>query len=103
MKAFDIFTLTSVKEGLPYTILEAGLAGLPVIASSVGGIPDIITSDTNGILVEKTNVEQITKAIQYMIDYPSERKMFGLKLQERMEKEFSLKQMLEKTINLYNQ
>ncbi|HBD25149.1 MAG: hypothetical protein A2566_02060 [Candidatus Zambryskibacteria bacterium RIFOXYD1_FULL_40_13] len=103
LKAFDIFTLTSVKEGLPYTILEAGLAGLPVIASSVGGIPDIITSDTNGILVEKTNVEQITKAIQYMIDYPSERKMFGLKLQERMEKEFSLKQMLEKTINLYNQ
>src|SRR3989344_3531371 len=41
LKAFDIFTLTSIKEGLPYTILEAGLAGLTGVASSVGGIPRI--------------------------------------------------------------
>lgn len=101
LKAFDIFTLTSIKEGLPYTILEAGSAGLPVIASSVGGIPDIIDSGTNGILVQKTNAPQITKTIEFMIDHPNERKMFGQKLQQRVEKEFSLKQMLEKTLEVY--
>ncbi|MCX6702063.1 MAG: glycosyltransferase [Candidatus Zambryskibacteria bacterium] len=101
LKAFDIFTLTSIKEGLPYTILESGLAGLPVIASSIGGIPDIIDNNINGILVEKTNTKEITKALEYMIDNPNERKLFGLKLQEKIEKEFSLKQMLEKTIKVY--
>src|SRR3989338_9204452 len=101
LKAFDIFTLTSIKEGLPYTILEAGLASLPVVASSVGGIPDIIESGVSGILVEKTNVEQITKAIQFMIDNPNERRLFGTKLQQKVEKEFSLKQMLDKTESVY--
>lgn len=102
LRAFDIFTLTSIKEGLPYTILEAGLAGLPVIASNIGGIPDIIDSGLNGILVEKTNVEQITKTIEFMIRNPDQRRSFGLKLQEKVEKEFSLKKMLGKTIEVYN-
>jgi glycosyltransferase involved in cell wall biosynthesis len=101
LPAFDIFTLTSIKEGLPYTILEAGQAGLPVIASSVGGIPDIIENNVNGILLEKTKMEEITKAIRFMIANPTERKTFGLKLQEKIEKEFSIKQMLEKTEKLY--
>jgi len=101
LKAFDIFTLTSIKEGLPYTILEAGLAGLPVVASSVGGIPDIIESGVSGKLVEKTKTEEITKAIQFMIDNPNERRLFGTKLQQKVEKEFSLKQMLDKTESVY--
>ncbi len=101
LRAFDIFTLTSIKEGLPYTILEAGLAGLPVIASNTGGIPDIVDSGLNGILVEKTNIEQITKTIELMIRNPDQRRSFGLKLQEKVEKEFSLKQMLNKTLEVY--
>ena len=101
LNAFDIFTLTSIKEGLPYTILEAGLAGLPVIASSVGGIPDIIDNKINGILVEKTNVKQITEAIEFMIENPIERKTMGMKLQQKIEKDFSQKQMMEKTIEVY--
>lgn len=101
LRAFDIFTLTSIKEGLPYTILEAGLAGIPVIASKVGGIPDIIDNGTGGVLVEKTNVEQITKTIKFMIKNPDQRRSFGLKLQEKVEKEFSLKQMLDKTMEVY--
>ena len=42
LKAFDIFTLTSIKEGLPYVLLEAGLAELPTVATYTGGIPEII-------------------------------------------------------------
>lgn len=102
LKAFDIFMLTSIKEGLPYTILEAGLAGLPVIASSVGGIPDIINNEINGTLVEKTDTEQIMMAINHLISNPKERTDFGTRLQEKIEKEFSLEQMLKKTLEIYN-
>lgn len=101
LKAFDIFLLTSKKEGLPYTILEAGQAGLPVLASAVGGIPEIIDDGENGILTRKGDISQITKGLDYFISKPKERKSFGTKLQKKIEKKFSLEQMLEKTKKLY--
>ena len=101
LKAFDIFMLTSIKEGLPYTILEAGLASLPVIASSVGGIPDIIENGKSGILTTKARSGEITRALEYLIDKPAERKLFGENLKAKVEKDFSLAQMIEKTIKLY--
>ncbi|MEQ1500345.1 MAG: glycosyltransferase family 4 protein [Parcubacteria group bacterium] len=101
LKAFDIFMLTSIKEGLPYTILEAGMAELGVIASSVGGIPDIIENGVSGILTTKGRVGEITRSIEYIIDKPEERKEFGLKLKERIEKDFSLSQMVKRTLELY--
>lgn len=100
LKAFDIFTLTSTKEGLPYCILEAGLAGLPVVASRIGGIPDIINENT-GILVKKENVDQIKSSLETLIEQHSTREDFGNKLLEKVRNEFSLDQMLEKTIKIY--
>lgn len=102
LKAFDIFTLTSTKEGLPYSILEAGLAELPVVASSVGGIPEIIEGGINGVLVEKGNPAKITQAIDYLINIKDQRKILGGKLREKVEKDFSVEQMLEKTLRLYS-
>ncbi len=101
LKAFDIFTLTSRKEGLPYSILEAGLASLPVIASRVGGIPNILDDNQNGVLVEKGNINEIQKALEDLIQNQTKRTELGEKLKEKVEKEFSLEQMLEKTIRLY--
>ncbi len=101
LKAFDIFTLISIKEGLPYGILEAGLASLPVIATRVGGIPDIIDSNTTGLLVSPENIHQTRDALEHLIENPEQRLEFGKNLHEKVEKEFSLEQMLEKTIKLY--
>ena len=103
LKAFDMFLLTSTKEGLPYTVLEAGLAELPVIASSIGGIPDIIDNGKNGILTTKARSGEIYRAIEYMIENPEKRKIFGENLKLKVEKNFSLKQMLEKTEKLYTE
>jgi len=63
MKAFDIFVLPSRKEGMPYVLLEAERAGVPIIASAVGGIPEIIHDGDNGLLFQSENLEQLTAAL----------------------------------------
>jgi glycosyltransferase involved in cell wall biosynthesis len=63
LSASDIFVLPSVSEGLPVVILEALASGIPVVASRVGGIPDILTDGCNALLVEPANVQALAKAI----------------------------------------
>ena len=102
LKAFDIYLCTSIKEGLPYTVLEAGFASLPVVATNVGGIPDIIENGVSGILVTKGRTGEITRALEYLLQNPDKQKLFGENLKAKVEKDFSLEQMLEKTLKLYD-
>lgn len=101
LKAFDIFTLTSRTEAFPYAPLEAGLAELPVIASRVGGIPEIISNKENGILVEPGNIFEIQFALRDLLNSETKRLSYGKLLSSKIEKEFSLGEMLKKTISLY--
>lgn len=103
LKAFDIFTLTSRTEAFPYVILEAGAAGLPIIASEVGGIPEVITNPELGILVPPGNVEEIKKSLLFMLKKPKYRELAGKNLRQRVNANFSLKNMVRKTIELYQQ
>ena len=103
LKAFDIFTLTSRTEALPYAIMEAGLAQLPVVASNVGGIPEIINTPENGVLVatgEKA-VHEITNAIEKLIVQPEERRKLGHNLERHIHAQFSKDKMLAATFALY--
>lgn len=100
LKALNIFTLTSYKEGFPYAILEAGAAGRAVIASHVGGIPEIITNDISGILIDPYHSAQIQQAMT-VLAAPSIAERCGTSLQNHVIKTFSLKEMLEKTVTLY--
>src|SRR3989344_5456025 len=68
LKAFDIFMLPSVKEGFPYAILEAGYAEIPIIATAVGGIPEVIDDLENGILVQPKKSVEIAAAIDFFIE-----------------------------------
>ena len=101
LKAFDVFTLTSMKEGLPYSIMEAGGAGVPVISSNIGGIPDIVDSGKSGILVKKGNIAEIKKAIIELSSDSKKRTEYGNKLKQKIEKEFDIEQMIKKTLALY--
>lgn len=103
LKAFNVFSLTSRTEAFPYAILEAGLAKLPIIASRVGGIPEVIANNENGILVERGNVFDIEYHLRELIKDSRKREKFGKKIQQDVEKKFSLKLMLEKTVNLYDE
>jgi glycosyltransferase involved in cell wall biosynthesis len=102
LKAFDIFLLTSTKEGLPYTLLEASLAELPIIASRVGGIPDIIGNGENGVLVAPGKITEITRAIEFLLENQEKQKMLGEKIKEKILKDFSVDEMIEKTLQLYS-
>ncbi len=101
LSAFDIFLLPSLKEGLPYVLLEAGQAGLAVVASRVGGIPEVIEDGVTGLLINPKHVYEITEALKKYITDPSLRAGMGSRLQHKVEKEFSLTDMIEKTSAVY--
>jgi glycosyltransferase involved in cell wall biosynthesis len=102
LPAFDIFILPSLKEGLPYVILEAGLAKLPVIATNVGGVPEIITRDYSGLLVSPKNPAALVAAIQSLIDSPVLRQKLGQQLEQQVMAEYSLTKMVEQFAKLYS-
>lgn len=101
LKAFDIFTLTSRTEAFPYAILEAGQANLPIIASTVGGIPEVISDFNLGMLVRPGNIKEIKLALTRLIDSPAERHLFGKNLAKKVNKEFTVAKMVKETIKLY--
>jgi glycosyltransferase involved in cell wall biosynthesis len=67
----DLFVLPSHSEGVPKVLLEAMAAGLPVIATNVGGIPDIITNNENGILIPPGSPEAIADAVKLVMENSS--------------------------------
>lgn len=101
LKAFDCFLLTSKKEGLPYSLLEAGAAGLPIIASKIGGIPEVITDQTNGLLINPNSVDEITSALEYISTKKDEAEIFGEKIHNKIEKDFALEKMIKETETIY--
>lgn len=101
LSAFDIFTLTSLKEGHPYVLLEAAQAKCAVVGSRIPGITDIIDTDT-GILVEPKNVEQIAQALETLMTDPKKRETLGQALATRVTERFSIEQMLAQTIEVYH-
>lgn len=101
LSAFDIFLFTSTKEGFPYAILEAGNAGLPVVATAVGGIPEVIDDMRSGILIQSKNPGEVARALSYMIDHKERREEFGKAIKERIEGRFNIETMTEETLRLY--
>ncbi|MFT5179816.1 MAG: glycosyltransferase involved in cell wall biosynthesis [Candidatus Paceibacteria bacterium] len=101
LKGFDFLLFPSIKEGLPYTLLEAGLAGSAVIASNVGGIPEIITQQETGLLFHPRQSKDIGRAIKHMMNNPDEAREFGEKLRINTETKFLFEKMLGKTTDLY--
>ncbi|WP_149846361.1 glycosyltransferase family 4 protein [Paenibacillus sp. 37] len=67
LREADLLVLPSYHEGLPMAILEAMNCGLPIISTTVGGIPEVITSGHNGLLIEPGDVHGLTSALEYLI------------------------------------
>lgn len=101
LSGVDILLLPSRNENLPYVILEAGQSKVAIVATSVGGIGEIITDMEDGILVHKENVKELLEGILYIISHQDKQKEFGEKIFEKIKKEFSIEKMVKETTKLY--
>lgn len=101
LSVMDIFVFPSLWEGMPLAVLEAMASGLPVVSTAVHGAIDIIRNNQTGILVERKDVEGLTKAIRYLISHPEEAKRMGREAQKLIIKDYSLDKQIRKTERLY--
>jgi len=95
LKAYDVFVLPSVAEGLPGALLEAMATGLPVIASRVGGVPEILNIPELGTMVSPRSVDDLASAMKALYKTPDEKRdEIGKALRERVLEEFSKEKMI---------
>lgn len=97
-----IMAVPSRAESLPYIVLEAAGAGLPVIASRVGGIPEIFGTDSRR-LVEPESAPALAAAISSMLDNPPESRQFAERLRRRVHERFSTPLMVGEIVAAYRQ
>lgn len=100
-KGLDIFALTSNNEGTPLSLLEAMAAGLPVVATSVGGVPDVVTDGVNGLLVPPGDGEAMTESWRRILRDPARSQRMGERARQDVIGRFGLERMLEKMRALY--
>ncbi len=103
LTASDIFVLASNWEGLPRSIIEAMMAGLPVVATKVGGVPELVEDGITGFLVPPKDPEALAQALQKLIDDPELRKRMGQASREKALREFTLDRMLHETERVYRE
>ncbi|CAH9019198.1 TIGR03088 family PEP-CTERM/XrtA system glycosyltransferase [Candidatus Nitrosacidococcus sp. I8] len=101
LQSMDIFVLPSLAEGISNTILEAMATGLPVIATHVGGNPELVAEDT-GILVSKADYKATSKALATYINNAQLIKNHGQSGRDRVEKKFAIQTMVDNYISVYN-
>ena len=100
LSIMDIFCLTSFKEGLPISLIEAMAAGLPIVGTDVEGIRDTINPDKNGFLVKAGDVNGLKRALQVLLKDESLKQRFGME-SRLLSKEYSLQQCVNKYQNLF--
>jgi len=100
MRTFDIFVLPSLNEGMGRVLVEAMAAGKAVVASNVGGVPDLVKHGQNGFLVKPGNITDLSYYIKCLLKDQKLRLKMGLSGQ-RLSQNFSVKKMVEKIDALY--
>ncbi|HYE23333.1 MAG TPA: glycosyltransferase family 4 protein [Candidatus Paceibacterota bacterium] len=101
LRALDMFVLPSRTEALGYVLLEAGLAGLPVVASNVGGIPEIIEDGRTGMLVPSGDVNALEEALRAYLENTELGERMAGALKEHVRMHFSKERMMRDTFALY--
>ncbi|WP_414623413.1 glycosyltransferase family 4 protein [Calothrix sp. CCY 0018] len=99
--AVDIFTMSSLFEGLCYAVVEAAAMSVPVVATAVGGMRYSIADGETGFLVEPKNPEKLAEKINFLLDNPDIAQQMGERGKTRFMKLFTLEQMISETEALY--
>ncbi len=99
-KGYGIFVLTSDYEGLPRSILEAMSFGYAVIASRVGGVSEMVSSDI-GFLVDRNDIKGLESKLESLLENPDKIIEFGINAKNKIQSDFTLEKMLKKTEEVY--
>lgn len=99
----DIFVLPSYAEGMPNSLLEAMACGLPVIASRIGGVVDVVEDGKSGILFEPGDVSGLASAMIRLLQDDELRQRLGLEARKRIVENFSIDRIAEEYIELYEE
>lgn len=99
LRSFDLLVVPSALDGRPVTIMEATASGVPVIASAVGGIPEMITEDVNGFTFEKGNFGQAARIIQNLAGDPNALDALRQRSRDFALTHFSLDSMIDRYIS----
>jgi len=103
LAAMDVFCLPSEVEGMPMTVLEAMAAGLPVVASKVGGIPDVVEDGRTGVLASPHAPEQFEAALETLANDPEGARAMGRSGRDRLMAQFSLERVMVAYDALYRE
>ena len=82
-------------------LLESGSAGVPCVATRVGGIPELITDNQSGILITPKSPEEIEKAVTALLSDPQKSAAYAQRLKETVDKEYTLSKMIASLVSLY--
>lgn len=103
MQAFDIFVLPSINEGISNTILEAMATGLPIIATRVGGNPELVVHQQSGYLVESQDPQAMAEAIKFYTENPEIAQKHGAFGRKICLERFSLERMVKDYADIYDE
>jgi glycosyltransferase involved in cell wall biosynthesis len=100
-KAFDLFVMSSVTEGLGTSLLDAMACGKPIVATTAGGMPEVVADGETGLLVPPRDDEALAAAIVRLLSNPQLRAAMGAAGQRRVREHFSSERMVQDTLELY--
>jgi glycosyltransferase involved in cell wall biosynthesis len=102
-QAADVFAFSTFYEHHPFAVLEAMATGLPVVTTTVGGIPETIDSSKNGFLVAPFKQAQFSDRILYLLEHPAEAAEMGLKARKTVEERFDWRIVVKDAMKVYDE
>lgn len=103
LAALDILVLPSHSEGVSLALLEAMAAGLPVIATAVGGLPEVVTDEVNGLLIPPRDPEAVARALDRLLADPEFAKRLGEQARAEVEAHYSLERLGREINEIYEE
>jgi glycosyltransferase involved in cell wall biosynthesis len=101
LRAFDVFAMPSLMEAMPFALIEAMAAGLPAVATSVWGIPEVVIDGETGLIVPAGESHELAAAILRLLEDEGLRRRMGARAEEEARAKFSAESMAAKTVDVY--